>query len=89
MTVSSIPAESNRELETKDLYFLTSFLILQFSFIHFLTATMSGNTTTNSSSTLKAYVDSATGAVQNLVGNVVGSPGEQVRRSRNCSSTHS
>lgn len=50
---------------------------------------MSGNTTTNSSSTLKAYVDSATGAVQNLVGNVVGSPGEQVRRSRNCSSTHS
>lgn len=32
----------------------------------------------NNSSTLKAYVDSATGAVQNTLGSIVGSRGDEV-----------
>lgn len=33
----------------------------------------------NNSSTLKSYVDSATGAVQNAIGNLTGSTGDQVQ----------
>jgi hypothetical protein len=32
----------------------------------------------NNTSTLKSYVDSATGAVQNVVGNLMGSTGDEV-----------
>jgi uncharacterized protein YjbJ (UPF0337 family) len=32
----------------------------------------------NNTSTLKSYVDSATGAVQNVLGNIVGSTGDEV-----------
>ena len=35
----------------------------------------------NNTSTLKSYVDSATGAAQNLVGNILGTAGDQVRNS--------
>jgi uncharacterized protein YjbJ (UPF0337 family) len=33
----------------------------------------------NNNSTLKSYVDSATGAVQNVVGNIMGNKGDEVR----------
>lgn len=36
------------------------------------------NTSNQNTSTLKSYVDSATGAVQNLVGNLTGSTGDEV-----------
>lgn len=32
----------------------------------------------NNTSTLKSYVDSATGAVQNVVGSIIGSTGDEV-----------
>ncbi|KAK4241649.1 putative cruciform dna recognition protein [Achaetomium macrosporum] len=35
------------------------------------------NNNNNNPSTLKSYVDSATGAVQNALGNIVGTPGDQ------------
>lgn len=38
---------------------------------------MSGNNS-NNASTLKSYVDSAAGATQNLVGNIIGSRGDEV-----------
>ena len=34
---------------------------------------------TENNSTLKSYIDSATGAVQSAVGNIVGNRGDQVR----------
>lgn len=40
---------------------------------------MSSNS--NNNSTLKSYVDSATGAVQNTVGNLIGSTGDEVGHS--------
>jgi hypothetical protein len=39
--------------------------------------------TNDNTSTLKSYVDSATGYVQNVVGSVMGSSGDQVGISRN------
>lgn len=36
--------------------------------------------TNDNTSTLKSYVDSATGYVQNAVGNIIGSTGDQVSR---------
>ena len=39
---------------------------------------MSANNNNNNSSTLKSYVDSATGAVQNVVGSIIGSTGDEV-----------
>lgn len=35
----------------------------------------------NNTSTLKSYIDSAAGAAQNLVGNILGTTGDQVRES--------
>lgn len=36
-------------------------------------------TSNTNNSTLKSYVDSATGAVQNVVGNIIGNRGDEVR----------
>lgn len=44
---------------------------------HQPTTTMSANDN-NNTSTLKSYVDSATGAVQNVVGSIIGSTGDEV-----------
>jgi len=41
----------------------------------------------NNSSTLKSYVDSATGAVQNVVGSIIGSTGDEVSTLQAVSST--
>jgi len=43
--------------------------------------------TNDNTSTLKSYVDSATGYVQNVVGSVIGSSGDQVSRTRPKAST--
>jgi hypothetical protein len=42
------------------------------------TIIMSANNNNTNSSTLKSYVDSATGAVQNVVGGIIGSRGDEV-----------